>query len=81
VVQIDVPKIGDDDVLVSAMTILISQIIDKSQVKISACGVCGTVRQQSLLLNQYLILKHQQDLHYHKGEFLAKVNDLTSLPV
>ncbi|OAL04280.1 L-threonine 3-dehydrogenase [Phaeosphaeriaceae sp. SRC1lsM3a] len=38
VVQIDVPEIGDDDVLV----------------KISACGVCGT------------------DLHYHKGEFLAK---------
>ncbi|KAF1848120.1 L-threonine 3-dehydrogenase [Cucurbitaria berberidis CBS 394.84] len=38
VVNIDVPKIGDDDVLV----------------KISACGVCGT------------------DLHYHKGEFLAK---------
>ncbi|KAH5115224.1 hypothetical protein HBI25_215940 [Parastagonospora nodorum] len=38
VVQIDVPSIGDDDVLV----------------KISACGVCGT------------------DLHYHKGEFLAK---------
>lgn len=35
---IDVPAIGDDDVLV----------------KISACGVCGT------------------DLHYHKGEFLAK---------
>ncbi|KAG9193463.1 D-arabinitol dehydrogenase (NADP+) [Alternaria panax] len=35
---IDVPTIGDDDVLV----------------KISACGVCGT------------------DLHYHKGEFLAK---------
>ncbi|EUC29162.1 hypothetical protein COCCADRAFT_29730 [Bipolaris zeicola 26-R-13] len=33
---IDVPKIGDDDVL------------------ISACGVCGT------------------DLHYHKGEFLAR---------
>ncbi|KAH7079662.1 L-threonine 3-dehydrogenase [Paraphoma chrysanthemicola] len=38
VVWIDVPEIGDDDVLV----------------KISACGVCGT------------------DLHYHKGEFLAK---------
>ncbi|KZM19157.1 oxidoreductase [Ascochyta rabiei] len=34
----DVPEIGDDDVLV----------------KIAACGVCGT------------------DLHYHKGEFLAK---------
>ncbi|KAF1945543.1 L-threonine 3-dehydrogenase [Clathrospora elynae] len=38
VVNIDVPEIGEDDVLV----------------KISACGVCGT------------------DLHYHKGEFLAK---------
>ncbi|EFQ86577.1 hypothetical protein PTT_18102 [Pyrenophora teres f. teres 0-1] len=38
VVEIDVPEIGDDDVLV----------------KIAACGVCGT------------------DLHYHKGEFLAK---------
>ncbi|KAF2993077.1 hypothetical protein E8E13_001301 [Curvularia kusanoi] len=38
VVEIDIPEIGDDDVLV----------------KISACGVCGT------------------DLHYHKGEFLAK---------
>ncbi|KAF3036013.1 hypothetical protein E8E11_005486 [Didymella keratinophila] len=38
VVEIDVPSIGDDDVLV----------------RISACGICGT------------------DLHYHKGEFLAK---------
>ncbi|KAH7396097.1 L-threonine 3-dehydrogenase [Pyrenochaeta sp. MPI-SDFR-AT-0127] len=38
VVNIDIPQVGDDDVLV----------------KISACGVCGT------------------DLHYHKGEFLAK---------
>ncbi|KAK3114507.1 hypothetical protein LTR53_007111 [Teratosphaeriaceae sp. CCFEE 6253] len=38
VVEIDVPSIGEDDVLV----------------KIEACGVCGT------------------DLHYHKGEFMAK---------
>ncbi|KAK3075581.1 hypothetical protein LTR53_001019 [Teratosphaeriaceae sp. CCFEE 6253] len=38
VVEIDVPVIGEDDVLV----------------KIEACGVCGT------------------DLHYHKGEFMAK---------
>ena len=42
VVEIEVPAIGDDDVLV----------------RISACGVCGT------------------DLHYHKGEFLAKVGFL-----
>ncbi|KAK0303162.1 hypothetical protein LTR01_008308 [Friedmanniomyces endolithicus] len=38
VVEIDVPSIGEEDVLV----------------KIEACGVCGT------------------DLHYHKGEFMAK---------
>ncbi|KAK5690912.1 hypothetical protein LTR97_012075 [Elasticomyces elasticus] len=38
VVEIDVPPIGEEDVLV----------------KIEACGVCGT------------------DLHYHKGEFMAK---------
>ena len=42
VVEIEVPAIGDDDVLV----------------RISACGVCGT------------------DLHYHKGEILAKVGFL-----
>ncbi|KAK4908569.1 hypothetical protein LTR49_022527, partial [Elasticomyces elasticus] len=38
VVEIDVPLVGEEDVLV----------------KIEACGVCGT------------------DLHYHKGEFMAK---------
>jgi hypothetical protein len=33
----------------------------KNQVKVEACGVCGT------------------DLHYHKGEFLAKVSFFTCL--
>lgn len=46
------------------------------QVKISACGVCGTVcdaQNPSLVGVGVEVLIAHQDLHYHKGEFLAKV--------
>ncbi|CAG8938798.1 unnamed protein product [Penicillium salamii] len=58
VVDVPVPELRDDDILVRPISLLRSNIVgeetNRFQIKIKACGVCGT------------------DLHIHEGEFIAE---------
>jgi hypothetical protein len=75
VVRIDVPEIGDDDVLVRSRGSASGGYFELNKIRLRYQHV-ESVEQYDPTLKRALfdMLTPRQDLHYHKGEFLAKVS-------